>query len=155
MGKVSRNCTEEGWSEPFPHYVDVCFFYDNATKPVRPLSSYLDFLLRVPETHASKLSVSNNRICTTPQSRPCTQLATAHPWCLWQQPWSFSADSGGYRNVTSEVWFLKAATWHKTKVLFTDALFSYYDILTLNSEETITVGHAQTSTTQFKSFIQT
>ncbi len=34
MGKVSRNCTEDGWSEPFPHYVDVCF-YDNTTKPVR------------------------------------------------------------------------------------------------------------------------
>ncbi|XP_077955676.1 pituitary adenylate cyclase-activating polypeptide type I receptor isoform X3 [Gasterosteus aculeatus] len=33
MGRISRNCTEEGWSEPFPHYVDVCFFYDNATKP--------------------------------------------------------------------------------------------------------------------------
>ncbi|KAM9349250.1 pituitary adenylate cyclase-activating polypeptide type I receptor-like [Symphorus nematophorus] len=29
MGKVSRNCTEDGWSEPFPHYVDVCFFDDN------------------------------------------------------------------------------------------------------------------------------
>ncbi|XP_037313698.1 pituitary adenylate cyclase-activating polypeptide type I receptor isoform X1 [Pungitius pungitius] len=33
MGRISRNCTEEGWSEPFPHYVDVCLFYDNATKP--------------------------------------------------------------------------------------------------------------------------
>uniref|UniRef100_A0A4W6BLB5 Adenylate cyclase activating polypeptide 1a (pituitary) receptor type I n=1 Tax=Lates calcarifer TaxID=8187 RepID=A0A4W6BLB5_LATCA len=33
MGRVSRNCTEDGWSEPFPHYVDVCFFYDNTTKP--------------------------------------------------------------------------------------------------------------------------
>lgn len=56
MGKVSRNCTEEGWSEPFPHYVDVCFFYDNATKPVRPLSPHLDFLLRVPETQVNSLS---------------------------------------------------------------------------------------------------
>lgn len=33
-GKVSRNCTEDGWSEPFPHYVEVCFFYDNTTEPV-------------------------------------------------------------------------------------------------------------------------
>ncbi|XP_047445225.1 pituitary adenylate cyclase-activating polypeptide type I receptor-like isoform X5 [Mugil cephalus] len=33
MGKISRNCTEDGWSEPFPHYVDVCFLYDNMTKP--------------------------------------------------------------------------------------------------------------------------
>ncbi|KAM8849165.1 pituitary adenylate cyclase-activating polypeptide type I receptor isoform 3-T8 [Spinachia spinachia] len=33
MGRISRNCTEEGWSEPFPHYMDVCYFYDNATKP--------------------------------------------------------------------------------------------------------------------------
>uniref|UniRef100_A0A8C0JUW2 Pituitary adenylate cyclase-activating polypeptide type I receptor n=1 Tax=Canis lupus dingo TaxID=286419 RepID=A0A8C0JUW2_CANLU len=23
---VSRNCTEDGWSEPFPHYVDACGF---------------------------------------------------------------------------------------------------------------------------------
>lgn len=35
MGRVSRNCTEEGWSEPFPHYVDVCLFDDNSTKPVQ------------------------------------------------------------------------------------------------------------------------
>ncbi|XP_062261067.1 pituitary adenylate cyclase-activating polypeptide type I receptor-like isoform X1 [Platichthys flesus] len=33
MGRVSRNCTEDGWSEPFPHYMDVCLFYDNTTKP--------------------------------------------------------------------------------------------------------------------------
>ncbi|XP_067330984.1 pituitary adenylate cyclase-activating polypeptide type I receptor-like isoform X3 [Channa argus] len=33
MGRITRNCTEEGWSEPFPHYVDVCLYYDNATKP--------------------------------------------------------------------------------------------------------------------------
>ncbi|XP_035764227.1 pituitary adenylate cyclase-activating polypeptide type I receptor-like isoform X3 [Neolamprologus brichardi] len=32
VGKVSRNCTEYGWSEPFPHYAEVCFFYDNTTK---------------------------------------------------------------------------------------------------------------------------
>lgn len=25
---VSRNCTEDGWSEPFPHYVDACGFDD-------------------------------------------------------------------------------------------------------------------------------
>uniref|UniRef100_A0A8D3BL25 Adenylate cyclase activating polypeptide 1a (pituitary) receptor type I n=1 Tax=Scophthalmus maximus TaxID=52904 RepID=A0A8D3BL25_SCOMX len=36
MGRVTRNCTEDGWSEPFPHYVDVCFFFDNTTKPVSP-----------------------------------------------------------------------------------------------------------------------
>lgn len=36
MGKVSRNCTEDGWSEPFPRYIDVCFFDDNITDPVRP-----------------------------------------------------------------------------------------------------------------------
>lgn len=35
MGRVHRNCTEDGWSEPMPHYVDACIFYDNATKPVR------------------------------------------------------------------------------------------------------------------------
>ncbi|XP_029309017.1 pituitary adenylate cyclase-activating polypeptide type I receptor-like isoform X3 [Cottoperca gobio] len=32
MGRISRNCTEEGWSEPFPHYVEVCLIY-NTTKP--------------------------------------------------------------------------------------------------------------------------
>ncbi|CAK7307294.1 pituitary adenylate cyclase-activating polypeptide type I receptor isoform X2 [Vulpes vulpes] len=26
MRVVSRNCTEDGWSEPFPHYVDACGF---------------------------------------------------------------------------------------------------------------------------------
>ncbi|CAL8344389.1 unnamed protein product [Merluccius merluccius] len=33
MVKVVRNCTEEGWSDPFPHYMDVCLFDDNTTKP--------------------------------------------------------------------------------------------------------------------------
>ncbi|XP_037692940.1 pituitary adenylate cyclase-activating polypeptide type I receptor isoform X8 [Choloepus didactylus] len=28
MGVVSRNCTEDGWSEPFPHYFDACGFDD-------------------------------------------------------------------------------------------------------------------------------
>lgn len=40
MGKVSRNCTEYGWSEPFPHYAEVCFFYDNTTKLVRLCGSF-------------------------------------------------------------------------------------------------------------------
>ncbi len=26
LGKVSRNCTEFGWSETFPHYIDACFY---------------------------------------------------------------------------------------------------------------------------------
>jgi len=33
LGKISRNCTEFGWSEPFPHYVDACIG-DNSTNPV-------------------------------------------------------------------------------------------------------------------------
>ncbi|KTG42660.1 hypothetical protein cypCar_00008977 [Cyprinus carpio] len=33
FGKVSRNCTEDGWSEMFPHYVDVCLFNENGTSP--------------------------------------------------------------------------------------------------------------------------
>ncbi|MEQ2168749.1 Pituitary adenylate cyclase-activating polypeptide type I receptor, partial [Goodea atripinnis] len=33
IGKVNRNCTEYGWSEPYPHYVDICFLYDNTTNP--------------------------------------------------------------------------------------------------------------------------
>lgn len=28
MRVVSRNCTEDGWSEPFPHYFDACGFDD-------------------------------------------------------------------------------------------------------------------------------
>ncbi|XP_043822427.1 pituitary adenylate cyclase-activating polypeptide type I receptor isoform X4 [Dromiciops gliroides] len=28
-GIVSRNCTEDGWSEPFPHYFDACGFDDD------------------------------------------------------------------------------------------------------------------------------
>ncbi|XP_069067138.1 pituitary adenylate cyclase-activating polypeptide type I receptor isoform X3 [Pleurodeles waltl] len=30
-GYISRNCTEDGWSEPFPHYVDVCVIDENST----------------------------------------------------------------------------------------------------------------------------
>ncbi|XP_032093928.1 pituitary adenylate cyclase-activating polypeptide type I receptor isoform X3 [Thamnophis elegans] len=30
---ISRNCTQEGWSEPFPHYYDACGFDDNDTTP--------------------------------------------------------------------------------------------------------------------------
>ncbi|KAJ3598842.1 hypothetical protein NHX12_032806 [Muraenolepis orangiensis] len=34
VGKVSRNCTEYGWSETFPHYVDACLFDEgNSTHP--------------------------------------------------------------------------------------------------------------------------
>lgn len=28
LGTVSRNCTEYGWSETFPHYVDACLYED-------------------------------------------------------------------------------------------------------------------------------
>ncbi|CAL8255281.1 unnamed protein product [Merluccius merluccius] len=34
VGKVSRNCTEFGWSDTFPHYVDACLFDEgNSTHP--------------------------------------------------------------------------------------------------------------------------
>lgn len=26
LGKVSRNCTEYGWSETFPLYIDACLY---------------------------------------------------------------------------------------------------------------------------------
>uniref|UniRef100_A0AAY4CK67 Adenylate cyclase activating polypeptide 1a (pituitary) receptor type I n=1 Tax=Denticeps clupeoides TaxID=299321 RepID=A0AAY4CK67_9TELE len=33
LGEVWRNCTEEGWSDIFPHYVDACLLDDNGTSP--------------------------------------------------------------------------------------------------------------------------
>ncbi|KAM9308093.1 pituitary adenylate cyclase-activating polypeptide type I receptor [Gastrophryne carolinensis] len=33
-GVISRNCTESGWSDPFPHYYDACGFDVNETAPV-------------------------------------------------------------------------------------------------------------------------
>ncbi|XP_041421691.1 pituitary adenylate cyclase-activating polypeptide type I receptor isoform X3 [Xenopus laevis] len=32
-GIITRNCTENGWSEPFPHYSDACDFDINETGP--------------------------------------------------------------------------------------------------------------------------
>nr|AAL26840.1 pituitary adenylate cyclase-activating polypeptide receptor variant PAC1-R25 [Pelophylax ridibundus] len=32
-GVISRNCTENGWSDPFPHYSDACGFDVNETGP--------------------------------------------------------------------------------------------------------------------------
>ncbi|XP_062955434.1 pituitary adenylate cyclase-activating polypeptide type I receptor isoform X2 [Cynocephalus volans] len=32
MGVVSRNCTEDGWSEPFPHYFDACGFDEDGSE---------------------------------------------------------------------------------------------------------------------------
>lgn len=34
IGKVSRNCTPYGWSEPYPQYDEICFPFDNITKHV-------------------------------------------------------------------------------------------------------------------------
>uniref|UniRef100_A0A8C1ZJZ8 Pituitary adenylate cyclase-activating polypeptide type I receptor-like n=1 Tax=Cyprinus carpio TaxID=7962 RepID=A0A8C1ZJZ8_CYPCA len=33
LGTISRNCTEFGWSEPYPYYGDACMIGDNTTKP--------------------------------------------------------------------------------------------------------------------------
>ncbi|XP_030647003.1 pituitary adenylate cyclase-activating polypeptide type I receptor [Chanos chanos] len=33
LGRVSRNCTEDGWSDEFPLYEDACFFDYNGTSP--------------------------------------------------------------------------------------------------------------------------
>ena len=35
VGKVSRNCTEFGWTETFPHYIDACLYEEgNSSHPV-------------------------------------------------------------------------------------------------------------------------
>ncbi|XP_019384675.1 PREDICTED: pituitary adenylate cyclase-activating polypeptide type I receptor isoform X1 [Crocodylus porosus] len=39
-GDISRNCTEDGWSEPFPHYYDACFD-ENFTEPINQDYYYL------------------------------------------------------------------------------------------------------------------
>uniref|UniRef100_A0A8C5AWN1 Adenylate cyclase activating polypeptide 1b (pituitary) receptor type I n=1 Tax=Gadus morhua TaxID=8049 RepID=A0A8C5AWN1_GADMO len=42
VGKVSRNCTEFGWSDTFPHYVDACLFDEgNSTHTVSSDMYYL------------------------------------------------------------------------------------------------------------------
>lgn len=109
-GKVSRNCTEDGWSEPFPHYVEVCFFYDNTTKEVGPpLVHHLCLLSHyccLDHRHTHWLSFCNIRTRTTIQSRPCTQSATAHRWCLWPLPWLFSAGSGEQHSLSWETVFI-------------------------------------------------
>ncbi|XP_066512047.1 pituitary adenylate cyclase-activating polypeptide type I receptor-like isoform X4 [Hoplias malabaricus] len=33
LGKISRNCTEYGWSEPYPQYMEACMSEENSTKP--------------------------------------------------------------------------------------------------------------------------
>ncbi|XP_063308807.1 pituitary adenylate cyclase-activating polypeptide type I receptor isoform X1 [Pelobates fuscus] len=33
-GVISRNCTENGWSDPFPHYSEACGFDVNETGPI-------------------------------------------------------------------------------------------------------------------------
>lgn len=47
MGKVSRNCTVDGWSDLYPHYVDVCYFYDNTSKIVCYLFHHLNLPLHI------------------------------------------------------------------------------------------------------------
>lgn len=38
LGKVSRNCTEFGWSETFPHYIEACLYEEgNGSTVVRRL----------------------------------------------------------------------------------------------------------------------
>lgn len=74
MGRVSRNCTEYGWSEPFPHYVDVCFLYDNTTKPVRHRR------LKVQTEAALTFWSCVGRTCTTHRSKLCTRSGTALLW---------------------------------------------------------------------------
>ena len=50
VGTVSRNCSEFGWSETIPHYIDACLYDEgNSSHPVSaPLSPHVGF--RVIET---------------------------------------------------------------------------------------------------------
>jgi len=52
FGKVSRNCTEYGWSEMFPHYVDVCPYNENGTTPVSTLHLSYFLLLHIPSENS-------------------------------------------------------------------------------------------------------
>lgn len=56
VGKVSRNCTEWGWSDTFPHYIDACLYEEgnsshvvsSGTAPEESLLCFLTVILARP-----------------------------------------------------------------------------------------------------------
>ncbi|XP_017577086.1 pituitary adenylate cyclase-activating polypeptide type I receptor [Pygocentrus nattereri] len=63
--KVRRNCTEDGWSDIFPHYIDVCPFDDNKT------------------SHLGKYYVSVKALYTVGYSTSLVSLTTAMVILCW------------------------------------------------------------------------
>lgn len=66
MRVVSRNCTEDGWSEPFPHYVDACGFdeYESETGDQVSICPHLEVVGVEPRRPVAGCS----------QQRPCLLL---------------------------------------------------------------------------------
>eukprot|EP00064_Thunnus_orientalis_P012614 superscaffoldBa00001955_g12649 len=59
LGKVTRNCTETGWSDMFPHYVDACLYEEGNS------------------THSGKYYVSVKALYTVGYSTSLVSLTTA------------------------------------------------------------------------------
>lgn len=105
LGKVSRNCTEFGWSEPFPHYIDACLYEEGNSSHV--VSASLCVQLRHIQGFTQTFFMWETlcclclpclcfrfRTCTTCRWRLCTLWDTAPLWCPSPWPWSSCAGSG-------------------------------------------------------------
>lgn len=106
LGKVKRNCTEFGWSETFPHYIDACLYEEGNSSHVVSASvcgAVWDTLSDVSVLRNKLCSMCvpclgcRCRTCTTCRWRLCTLWATAPLWSLSPWPWSSCAGSGETR----------------------------------------------------------
>lgn len=101
LGKVSRNCTEFGWSETFPHYVDACLSEEGNGSHVvsvewRQILGVTDML---HVRHMLSFVFWGCRTCTTCRWRPCTRWVTAPLWSHSPSPWSSYAGSGEIKDM--------------------------------------------------------